>query len=63
MLAAIERGAETCDAVAADLDLAGAEAAAALAGLEALGYVTCSLVGVYARTLLAPPEGLDRELR
>ena len=31
------------------------EAAAALADLEALGYVTCSMVGVYSRTILQPP--------
>jgi DNA processing protein len=54
-LGAIERGAETCDAVATALDLPGGEAAVALAGLEALGYVNCSLVGVYTRTTLKPP--------
>ncbi len=54
-LASVERGEDTCDAVAADLDLSGAEAAALLARLETLGYVSCSLVGVYSRTLLAPP--------
>ena len=51
-LAAVERGADTCDAVAAALDLSGGEAAAALADLEAHGYVTCSLLGTYTRTLL-----------
>lgn len=56
VLAALEAGAETCDAVAAALDLDGAEAASALATLEALGYVRCSLVGTYSRTLLAPPD-------
>ncbi len=55
VLEAVERGEETCDAIAAELDLGGAEAASALATLEALGYVTCSLVGVYSRTLLAVP--------
>jgi DNA processing protein len=55
VLAALERGAETSDAIAAALDLNGAEAAAALATLEALGYVSCSLLGVYSRTLLSPP--------
>jgi len=49
-LEALERGAETCDAVATDLQLAGGSAAAALADLESLGYVSCSLVGVYTRT-------------
>ena len=57
VLDAVERGEDTCDAVAAELDLSGAEAAAALADLEALGYVSCSLVGVYARTLLRQPPG------
>jgi DNA processing protein len=52
VLAAIERGEETCDAIASRLDIGGAEAASALATLETLGYVTCSLVGVYSRTLL-----------
>lgn len=54
-LTALEGGAETCDAIAAALGLRGAEAAAALADLEALGYVSCSLVGCYSRTLLQPP--------
>jgi hypothetical protein len=52
----VERGAETCDAVAAELDLSGALAATALADLEGLGYVSCSLVGTYSRTLLPPPR-------
>jgi DNA processing protein len=56
-LEAIEAGEETCDAVATRLDLSGAEVAAALATLEALGYVTCSLVGSYSRSLLQPPGG------
>jgi DNA processing protein len=56
VLAEVERGVETCDAIAAELDLSGAEAAAALATLEALGYVSCSLVGLYSRTLLASPD-------
>jgi DNA processing protein len=56
VLDALELGAETCDAVAAGLQLGGAEAAAALAGLESLGYVNCSLVGVYSRTSLQPPS-------
>jgi DNA processing protein len=56
VLAALEGGEETCDAIAARLDLGGAEAASALATLEALGYVRCSLVGVYSRSLLQPPE-------
>jgi DNA processing protein len=55
VLEAVERGGETCDAVASELGLSGAEAAAALAGLETLGYVSCSLIGAYTRTLLRPP--------
>ncbi len=55
VLRAVEDGAESCDAVAATLSLAGPEAAAALARLELLGYVTCSTVGVYSRTLLPAP--------
>jgi DNA processing protein len=58
VLEALELGAETCDAVAGDLGLAGGEAAAALAALEALGYVNCSLVGVYTRTTLKPPSDI-----
>ncbi|MFI5025343.1 MAG: DNA-processing protein DprA, partial [Solirubrobacterales bacterium] len=55
VLAAVEPGADTCDAIAAGLDLTGAEAAASLATLEALGYLSCSLVGVYSRSRLRPP--------
>lgn len=57
-LEALDRGAETCDAVAADLQLGGGEAAAALADLEASGYVTCSLVGVYTRTTQRLPSDI-----
>lgn len=57
VLEAVERGATSCDAVAAELGLSGAEAAAALAHLESHGYVTCSLLGTYARTALKPPGG------
>ncbi len=55
VLAAVEDGGETCDAVAAALGIAGPQAAAALARLELLGYVTCSALGVYSRTLLGSP--------
>lgn len=54
VLEALELGAETCDAIAADLGLPAGETATALAALEALGYVNCSLVGVYTRTSLQP---------
>jgi DNA processing protein len=57
-LEAVETGADTCDAIATDLQLSGGEAAAALAALESLGYVACSLVGVYARTTLQPPSAI-----
>jgi DNA processing protein len=55
-LEVVEGGADTPDALAAALDLSAAEAAASLATLEALGYVSCSLVGSYARTMLQPPR-------
>jgi DNA processing protein len=54
-LEAVERGAETGDAVAAAGELSAADAATALADLEALGYLACSMVGVYTRTALQPP--------
>jgi DNA processing protein len=55
VLAAVESGEDSCDAVAATLGLSGPEAAAALSRLELLGYVTCSAMGLYSRTLLASP--------
>lgn len=58
VLEALERGAETADAIAADLGVAAGEAAAALADLEAQGYVNCSLIGVYSRTALALPRDI-----
>jgi DNA processing protein len=58
VLDALELGAETCDAVATELGLSGGEAAAGLADLESLGYVSCSLVGVYTRTNLKPPSDI-----
>lgn len=54
-LAAVESGESTCDSVAISLDLSGPEAAAALARLELLGYLTCSTMGVYTRTMQPPP--------
>ena len=51
VLATVEAGESSCDGVAAALGLSGPEAAAALARLELLGYVTCSTVGA----LLAHP--------
>jgi DNA processing protein len=58
VLESLELGAETCDAVATDLGLAGGDVAAVLADLESLGYVSCSLVGVYTRTNLKPPSDI-----
>ncbi|HEX5989150.1 MAG TPA: DNA-processing protein DprA [Solirubrobacterales bacterium] len=57
VLAAIEAGECTCDGVAAVTGLSGPSAAAALARLELLGYLTCSNVGVYTRTMLPSPAG------
>ncbi|HEY6729553.1 MAG TPA: DNA-processing protein DprA [Solirubrobacterales bacterium] len=57
VLAAVEAGASSCDAVAATTGLSGAAAAAALSRLELLGYLTCSSVGTYSRTLLSPSVG------
>jgi DNA processing protein len=54
-LAAVEMGETGCDGVAAAVGLSGPNAAAALARLELLGYVACSTVGVYSRTLLPLP--------
>jgi DNA processing protein len=58
VLESLELGAETSDAIAAALDLGGAEIAAALADLEASGYLTCSMVGVYSRTTLKQPADI-----
>jgi DNA processing protein len=55
VLVAVEGGADTCDRVAAELKLSGANAATALASLEAHGYLSCSPVGVFTRTMLEPP--------
>ena len=56
VLATVDAGEASCDGVAAGLGLPGPDAAAALARLEVLGYVSCSPMGVYSRTLLAPPS-------
>jgi DNA processing protein len=57
VLTAVELGESSCDGVAAALGLTGPDAASALARLELLGYVTCSTMGVYSRTLLPSPAG------
>ncbi len=54
-LVAVESGHSSCDAVATALDLSGPEAAAALARLELQGYLTCSTMGLYTRTMQAAP--------
>lgn len=56
VLSAVDAGEATCDGVAAALGRPAGEVAAALARLELLGYLTCSPLGLYARTLLAAPE-------
>jgi DNA processing protein len=55
VLAAVEAGEGTCDGVAAGLGIPAPDAAAALARLELLGYVVCSALGTYSRTLLPQP--------
>jgi DNA processing protein len=57
VLAAVEAGESTCDGVAAVAGLSGPAAATSLAHLELLGYLTCSSVGIYSRTLLPSPSG------
>ena len=52
-LAAVESGDATCDGVASATGLSGPAAAAALAQLELLGYLTGSSLGTYSRTLVA----------
>jgi DNA processing protein len=54
-LTAVESGASSCDAVATATGLSGPAAAAALARLELLGYVTCSSTGTCSRSLLSSP--------
>ena len=58
VLAAVELGESSCDAVATALSLSGPDAAAALVRLELLGYVTCSTMGTYSRTLLPLASGV-----
>jgi DNA processing protein len=56
-LTAVEAGHSTCDAVATATGLTGPAAASALSRLELLGYLTCSNVGTYSRTLLPSSSG------
>ena len=55
VLAAVEAGESTGDGVAAATGLSGGAAAAALAKLELLGYLSVSGLGTYSRTLLGLP--------
>jgi DNA processing protein len=55
VLTAVEAGETTCDAVATATGLSGPAAATALSRLELLGYLRCSNVGSYTRTLMSPP--------
>jgi len=55
VLIAVESGHSSCDAVATAAGLPGPAAASALARLELLGYLTCSSVGTYSRTLMPSP--------
>ena len=55
-LAAVEAGHCTCDAVATATGLPGPAAAATLSRLELLGYLSCSNLGTYLRTL-SPSAG------
>jgi len=57
VLAAVDAGESSCDGVAAALGLPCPDTAAALSRLELLGYVSCSALGLYSRTLQAPPTG------
>jgi DNA processing protein len=56
VLNAVEAGESTCDAVATATGVSGPAAAAALSRLELLGYLACSNLGTYSRTLLSPPS-------
>jgi DNA processing protein len=53
VLAAVEAGATTADAVATDTGLTAARAATALTRLELLDYLSASSVGTFTRTTLA----------
>jgi DNA processing protein len=57
VLATVEAGESSCDAVAATTGLSGPAAAAALVRLELLGYLICSNMGTYSRTLVPSPGG------
>jgi hypothetical protein len=56
VLAALERGDGTPDSVVSALGLSAGQASIALARLELLGYLECSLLGVFSRTMLQLPD-------
>ena len=56
VLDAVEAGAATCDGAATALGLPASEVAAALARLELLGYLACTPLGIYSRTMLVVPS-------
>jgi DNA processing protein len=58
VLAVVDAGAMSADAVATALDLSAPRATVALARLDLLGYLTATPVGTFVRTLLAPPAHL-----
>ena len=60
VLAAVETGAHDCDSVAVALGIPAAETATALTRLELLGYLSCSAMGTFSRTLLPRPGGSSR---
>jgi DNA processing protein len=59
VLATVESGHSSCDAVAAATGLPGPAAASALSRLELLGYLTCSSLGTYSRTLMPSAGGIS----
>ncbi len=56
VLSAVEAGESTCDAVATATGISGPAVAAALSRLELLGYLACSNLGTYSRTLKPLPS-------
>jgi hypothetical protein len=55
VLAAVEGGAGTPDAVAAATAIGGRDVAVALTRLELLGYLESEATGLYSRTALGRP--------
>lgn len=59
VLAAVESGHSSCDAVATATGLPGPATASALSRLELLGYLNCSSLGTYSRTLAPASSGFS----